>query len=1005
MAKLNIISYNPTGFSRDKAEFMKSLKADILCLQEHFLLRSNIFKLQNEFTDFNFCAVPATKQDKVISSGRPSGGLAILWPKSSKHKIQQLKLNNSNRVQAVSIDSTFLLLNCYFPCDTQNNNFNEWELLKCLEDIRYCILSHPNLKVILAGDVNTDFSRNTPFVNVVRDFMLEEKLVDVWWTYPVDFTFSSSTNNRTSFSTIDHFIINDYVARSISDAGTIHLGDNLSCHEPIFLSLNVNITVNSDVPSTTNSNANHVIYKPCWNKVTPTQLQMFKDNLQQNINSMIIPPGIVCNDVKCSNQSHKKDIDYFCNSIMHAIDSATSNNIPPAKIPNEKRTPGWSDMVKPYQDDANFYYAIWVSYGKPLNCPLHNTMKHYKNLYRYSIRRLKRQEESIRNDKLLEHCLKGNSKNIVKEFNQQNPNRQHAADIVDGYSSSDDISNNFASIYKDLYQKNDSSDLLNAQLDGINSNISAENFTEVDQLTPAVVYQAISSLHKSKNDNSYNFKSDAVIQGKDSLVKHLTLLMQAFLIHSHVPKDILISSLHPIIKDKLGDKCSSSNYRAIGTSSIILKLLDLIILILFGNSLTLAEQQYGFQKKSSTTLCSWTVKETINYFLNRDTPVFACFLDMTKAFDLVNYSKLFAKLKDKVSPIFLRLLCYIYLNQMCNVSWNNSQSCLFKVRNGVKQGAILSPTLFSIYIDELFNLLKLSGYGCVINQYFYGALSYADDLVLLCPSRDGLQKMINLTKSFFDNLDLIISLNILEPDKSKTKCVAFGLKVDPVPLWLGSDKIPWSDQYTHLGHIMFRDGTFTKDCLFKRRTFIGKYHSLCQKLKQKDPFVYMKLISIYMCDFYGSNLWNLFNASSNDLYIMWNQMIRFVFKLPFRSHRYLLEPISETSHLFTKLTNRFIKFYSALSNCNKPIVHNLKNIQQSDFRSDFGMNVLTMCRLNNVNNFMSVKPDNIRYFPIPDSEKWRIPILSEIIQILNKNLYVDLDEPEIEFLLDFVSCT
>ena len=162
-------------------------------------------------------------------------------------------------------------------------------------------------------------------------------------------------------------------------------------------------------------------------------------------------------------------------------------------------------------------------------------------------------------------------------------------------------------------------------------------------------------------------------------------------------------------------------------------------MILFSDSLTLAEQQFGFQKNSSTTICSWTVKETINYYLNRDTPVFACFLDMTKAFDLVNYSKLFDKLKDRVSPIFLRLLCYIYLNQTCNVTWDNSNSFLFNVKNGVKQGAILSPTLFSIYIDELFLLLKLSGYGCLINHYYYGAISYADDIVLLCPSREGLQ--------------------------------------------------------------------------------------------------------------------------------------------------------------------------------------------------------------------------------------------------------------------------
>ena len=99
-----------------------------------------------------------------------------------------------SRIQAVTIDLSFLLINCYLPCDTQDNTFNEWELLKCLEDVRHTILSHPNLKVILAGDLNADFSRNTPFVSIVREFMLEEQLVDTWWSHPVDFTFSSCTS-------------------------------------------------------------------------------------------------------------------------------------------------------------------------------------------------------------------------------------------------------------------------------------------------------------------------------------------------------------------------------------------------------------------------------------------------------------------------------------------------------------------------------------------------------------------------------------------------------------------------------------------------------------------------------------------------------------------------------------------------------------------------------------------------------------------------------------------
>ena len=178
--------------------------------------------------------------------------------------------------------------------------------------------------------------------------------------------------------------------------------------------------------------------------------------------------------------------------------------------------------------------------------------------------------------------------------------------------------------------------------------------------------------------------------------------------------------MKPIVKNNLASKFSSDNYRAIGISSLILKVLDWVILILYESELKPSEFQFGFQKKNSTTMCSWVVSETINFFNNRNTPVFTCFLDLTKAFDLVNFSKLFDKLSVKISPVFVRLIAYIYVNQICVVQWAGVKSKSFKVANGVRQGAVLSPTLFSLYIDELYVKLLNSGFGCHINYLYYG---------------------------------------------------------------------------------------------------------------------------------------------------------------------------------------------------------------------------------------------------------------------------------------------
>ena len=181
-------------------------------------------------------------------------------------------------------------------------------------------------------------------------------------------------------------------------------------------------------------------------------------------------------------------------------------------------------------------------------------------------------------------------------------------------------------------------------------------------------------------------------------------MLQGFLIHGYIPKELIFCSLKPIIKDKLGDNSSLENFRAIGSSSLFLKVLDWVIFILFEENLKPSELQFGFQKKNSTTMCSWTVIETINYFNNRNTPVYSCFLDLSKAFDLVEFSKLFYKLKNRVNNIFIRLLAYIYVFQTCCVDWGGTRSSTFKVSCGIRQGAVLSPIFFSIYINELFDI-------------------------------------------------------------------------------------------------------------------------------------------------------------------------------------------------------------------------------------------------------------------------------------------------------------
>ena len=145
-------------------------------------------------------------------------------------------------------------------------------------------------------------------------------------------------------------------------------------------------------------------------------------------------------------------------------------------------------------------------------------------------------------------------------------------------------------------------------------------------------------------------------------IQHYPTGFTIVLHHCQSPSIIIQGSfvtcaLAPLVKDENGDICDSKNYRAIAISSLLLKILDHCILILFQEEMKCDQLQYGFEKGSSTVQCTWTVMEVTSYFLRENSDVYCCLLDFSKAFDKVNFCELFKKLIDRKIPfIIIRLL-------------------------------------------------------------------------------------------------------------------------------------------------------------------------------------------------------------------------------------------------------------------------------------------------------------------------------------------------------------
>ena len=147
--------------------------------------------------------------------------------------------------------------------------------------------------------------------------------------------------------------------------------------------------------------------------------------------------------------------------------------------------------------------------------------------------------------------------------------------------------------------------------------------------------------------------------------------------------------------------------------------------------------QFGFKAKVSTSQCSWLVSEIAAHYVNCGTPVIATLLDCSKAFDKCQFVPLFQKLLDKNLPtVVVRMLIFIYTEQDAWVTWGSERSSTFRISNGTRQGSVMSPTLFCVYLDELIIELRKLGLGCYMAGLWMGACSYADDLLLLAPSRE-----------------------------------------------------------------------------------------------------------------------------------------------------------------------------------------------------------------------------------------------------------------------------
>ena len=156
------------------------------------------------------------------------------------------------------------------------------------------------------------------------------------------------------------------------------------------------------------------------------------------------------------------------------------------------------------------------------------------------------------------------------------------------------------------------------------------------------------------------------------------------------------------------------------------------------------------------------MKAVVNKYVGdkKGKKLYTCFVDFQKAFDSVWHDGLFRKLENKdINGNFLKLIKSIYNNTKCAVKINNKTTNFFNYEQGVQHGNPLSPLIFNLEINDIFEVLKNYSLLTLNGQQDFNALMYADDVIIMSTTQEGLQKSLNALNDYCQQWKLNVNHN------------------------------------------------------------------------------------------------------------------------------------------------------------------------------------------------------------------------------------------------------
>ena len=323
----------------------------------------------------------------------------------------------------------------------------------------------------------------------------------------IDYTHMCEVNNICYFSTIDHFACSSLIFKAIKEAGVVHSGENISNHSAIYTKIAVeDLNLYTEkLPSQIRIN---------WNKASEAAKTSFKETVKKNLDEITLPKCLSCANLHC--KVHDPEIEEYTLDVLEAIETAGKHCLPKTcsgKNIKGNSIPGWTEFVKPYADESKFWHSLWLSQGKPLGGYVYECMKRSKHGYKYAIRRLKKCNDKIQNEKFISGLI-GQGKNIFEEIRKIRGSRNTFSSRIDQVVGSDEIAQHFAGTYSKLYNRVKNGHELLSLAKTIDDNVNETSLSDLDRVNEELIRKALHKLKPNKRDSLFDLVSDCFINAQ-----------------------------------------------------------------------------------------------------------------------------------------------------------------------------------------------------------------------------------------------------------------------------------------------------------------------------------------------------------------------------------------------------------------------------------------------------------------------------------------------------------